>query len=233
MTRVSFVIPTFNAVTWLPHAVGSCLQQTHPDIEVVVVDDGSTDRTHEYLKWLEKDKRVHIIRQKNAGRSAARNAGNARATGEIICVLDADDIATPNRAELTVRKFANSKADLIHGAATVIDAIGNPHKILAPDVFDLEKAIEKGVNHIVHSTVAYRKSFAEKYPYRGGEIADLGLDDWAQQMEAAFDGAVIDYIPHRLACHRILETQITKTRDKDEVVRVKRAFIDAHRAVAA
>jgi glycosyltransferase involved in cell wall biosynthesis len=233
--KVSFVIPTYNCVTWLPHAVTSVLQQSHKDVEAVIVDDGSTDRTAEYLKWIEakEPERVKVLRQANAGRSAARNAGNAAASGEILCVLDADDLATPNRAELTIRKFANSKADFIYGAATVIDAIGNPGMVLMADVFDKEKSISSLTNLIVHSTVAYRKAFAEKYPYRAGEIAELGIDDWAQQVEAAIGGAILDFVPHRLAVYRILTTQVSKVRDNKAVEKAKRTFLDLLQAVPA
>jgi glycosyltransferase involved in cell wall biosynthesis len=224
--KISFVIPTYNCVTWLPHAVSSCLQQTVRDIEVVVVDDGSTDRTVEYLKWLENDPRVHIIRQKNMGRSAARNAGNLRATADIIAVLDADDISTPNRAELTLKKFAGGKVDFVHGAATIIDAIGNPSAVLSPDVFDREKAIEEMKNLIVHSTVAYKRDLALRFPYRN-EASALGVDDWAQQIEASIGGAVIDFVPHRLACYRILENQVTQTRDKEAVKAFKTKFLES------
>lgn len=230
--KLSFVIPTYNCVTWLPHAVTSCLQQTVNDIEVVVVDDGSTDKTGEYLKWLERDPRVHILRQKNQGRSAARNAGNARATADIIAVLDADDLATPNRAELTIRKFANSKADLVYGAATVIDAIGNPSVILGADVFDLEKSIKSMTNLIVHSTLAYKKRVSESFPYRGGDISKNGIDDWAFEIEAAMGGCVLEYVPHRLACYRLLENSVTHSRVESEVRAVKEKFLESRQVPA-
>lgn len=225
--RLSFIIPSFNSVTWLPHAVTSALEQTIP-VEVVVVDDGSTDKTGEYLDWLKKDSRVKVIRnQKNVGRSEARNIGNKAAQGDILCVLDADDIATPNRAALTLNKFKNSPVDLAYGPATIIDAIGKPQARLTADVFDLKKATEKLHNGIVHSTVAYRKELAERFPYRSGEIAKLGIDDWAMQVEAAMSGCVFDYIPQLLGCYRVLESQVTQTRNKEAVKTAKLAFLES------
>lgn len=234
MTKLSFVIPTYNCVTWLPHAVTSCLAQTEKDIEVVIVNDGSTDRTEEYLGWLEKqESRVKVMRPgKNLGRSEARNLGNSYVQSEYIAVLDADDLATPNRAELTLRKFKTGGLDYIYGGATVIDSLGRETHRVSADVFDSEKAVKEMQNRIVHSTAAYTRAFSEKYPYRSGELAKLGLDDWAQQIEAKLAGAAFDFIPQRLAAHRILNSQITKTRDEAAVLAAKKSFLDSLKVTA-
>lgn len=228
--KVNFVIPSHNCVTFLPHAVSSALQQTHRDIQVIIVDDGSTDRTHEYLDFIAKDERVKVIRNSvNLGRSYSRNIGNREATEGIICVLDADDLATPNRAELTVKKFKSKPLDYVYGSAQVIDVLGRPSHILgadslSPDVLD--EAKNPGLqNRIVHSTVAYTVDFADKFPYRDGQIAKLGVDDWAQQAEAIAAGARFDFIPQRLACYRVLSSQITKNRDEAAVMAVKKGFL--------
>lgn len=226
--KVSFVIPSYNCVVWLPHAVTSCLEQTHKDIEVIIVNDGSTDRTHEYLTWLHKNEsRAKILNPgKNAGRSLARRLGNDYAQGEIICVLDADDIATPNRAELTVRRFKNGKpVDYVYGPATEINALGMPIRVLGADSFDREKALKPPYhNKIVHSTAAYTKAFAMRFPYRS-EFDALGLDDWAQQIEANLAGAKFDFLTQKLACYRYLESAVTKIRDEKQVIAAKEKFI--------
>lgn len=229
--KLSFVIPSHNAVTWLPHAVSSALQQTYKDIEVIIVNDASRDRTLEYLEFIKKDERVKVwTNDSNLGRSASRNIGNKMASGDIICVLDADDLSTPNRAELTVKKFRNSQIDYAHGSATIIDVLGRPLSLLTADVIDMEMCLDEKKNphlqnRIVHSTAAYTKDFAERYKYREGDIAKLGIDDWAQQIEGLSGGAKFDFIPHRLACYRQLDSQITKKRDEKEVLTFKREFL--------
>jgi len=230
--KISFCIPSFNSVTWLPHACSSVLQQTHKDIELVVVDDGSTDRTQEYTNWLRKsDERVQVVHNgKNLGRSESRNIGNRAASGDVICVLDADDLTTPNRAELTARKFAKGGAEYVYGSATVIDVLGRPSHILQADVLDKAKCFDEAKNprlenRIVHSTVAYTKDFANRFKYRDGELAKLGLDDWAMQAEAIAAGVKFDFIPQRLACYRQLDSQVTKTRDQNAVMAAKRGFL--------
>jgi glycosyltransferase involved in cell wall biosynthesis len=87
--RVSAVIPTYNRSRMVCRAIDSALAQTHPDVEVIVIDDGSTDDTAERLAAY--GERIRVIRQPNAGVCAARNAGMALASGEFIAFLDSDD----------------------------------------------------------------------------------------------------------------------------------------------
>ncbi len=236
--KISFVIPSYDSVTWLPHAVTSCLQQTHPDVEVVIVDDGSRDRTPEYLRFIEKDERVRIVRNaENRGRSYSRNAGNEAATGEVICVLDADDLATPNRAEIVAKKFRATDVDYFYGPATVIDVLGRPLYVLGADTVDREKCFSEEKNprlqnRIVHSTVAYSKEFSRRFKYLEGDVARLGIDDWAMQVEAMTQGAKFDFPVQRLACYRQLAAQVTSTRNEDEVLAAKRAVLSALRVTA-
>ncbi len=89
---VSVVIPTFNRAYCLRRAIDSTLNQTHHNVEVIVVDDGSTDKTRELVRsTYSTEGRVRYVHQENAGVSAARNHGFALATGEFISLLDSDD----------------------------------------------------------------------------------------------------------------------------------------------
>ncbi|HXJ20302.1 MAG TPA: glycosyltransferase family 2 protein [Polyangia bacterium] len=89
---VSVVIPSYNRAYCLPRAVDSVLHQTHPNVEVIIVDDGSTDDTGAVVSArYGGDPRVRYHRQQNAGISGARNAGLALATGDYVALLDSDD----------------------------------------------------------------------------------------------------------------------------------------------
>ena len=228
--RVSFVIPTHNSAAWLPLAVRSVLEQSHKDVEAVIVDDCSKDSTSDYLAWLEeqKDPRVVIVRNPvNVGRSASRNIGNRAASGSVICVLDADDLATPNRAVVTLAKMARTKAEYVFGAARVIDAVGTPQGDLIPSPFVQDAARKTLSNGIVHSAVAYTKDFAMRCPYPDDRnLSDLGLDDWAHQWTAAMAGVRLEAMVDPIVCaYRVLNSGVSSTRDPEKVKAAKEAFL--------
>src|SRR5512132_248706 len=91
---VSVIVPAYNAGSTIAEAVESALAQTYRPLEVVVVDDGSTDDTAEVVAERFED-RVHIISAPHRGRGAARNTGLATARGAYIQFLDADDVLAP------------------------------------------------------------------------------------------------------------------------------------------
>jgi glycosyltransferase involved in cell wall biosynthesis len=89
----SVIVPTYNRAQLLPRTLGSVFAQTFRDHEIVVVDDGSTDGTREYLESL--DDRVSVLYRSNGGPGAARNSGASRASGEYLAFLDSDDLWFP------------------------------------------------------------------------------------------------------------------------------------------
>lgn len=106
--RVSIVVPAYNCEATIADAVNSCLAQTYGDVEVIVVDDGSTDGTAQVLEQF--GGRIRVLRQSNAGLAAARNAGSRAATGQFVAWMDADDLATPERLRVQVGVLASRPA---------------------------------------------------------------------------------------------------------------------------
>jgi len=104
VSSCSAVIPAFNAERWIRQAVDSVLAQTHPLRQVVIVDDGSTDRTADLLS--EFGDRVRVVRQNNRGVASARNAGAALTDSTHLAFLDADDVWEPEKVELQMARFA-------------------------------------------------------------------------------------------------------------------------------
>jgi len=103
---VSVVIPTYNRAHCLARAIDSALAQTHAAIEVVVVDDGSTDATPALLaERYGGDRRVVVVRQDNAGVARARNRALAAASGDFVAFLDSDDVWWPWKIELQLQAF--------------------------------------------------------------------------------------------------------------------------------
>src|ERR1017187_6172907 len=97
--RFSVVIAAFEAERTVASAVNSALAQTRTDLEVIVVDDGSSDRTAAVVGQI-TDHRVQLLRQANAGPSAARNVGISATRGDYVAFLDSDDLWLPRYLEL-------------------------------------------------------------------------------------------------------------------------------------
>jgi glycosyltransferase involved in cell wall biosynthesis len=125
MPLVSAAITTYNRARYLPEAIESVLAQTVDDVEVIVVDDGSTDETKEVVEpYLE---RIHYVRQPNSGRSAARNAAVDLATGEFVAFCDSDDRWLPTRLERQLEAFGGrDEIGMVHGQVDLIDEEGAP-----------------------------------------------------------------------------------------------------------
>ena len=99
--KVSVVMPIYNAGDYLTRAIGDILQQTLPELELICVNDGSTDNSLSIIKsFMKKDQRIKLINQQNAGTSVARNVGIEAACGQYIIFLDADDFYEKNLLKL-------------------------------------------------------------------------------------------------------------------------------------
>lgn len=115
MPLVTIVIPTYNRFAMLPQAVQSCIDQTWPSIEIVIIDDGSSDGTEvavgELLATEWATYAVSFFRQDNSGASAARNAGISRARGKYIQFLDSDDILENTKIEKQVTELEKAGSE--------------------------------------------------------------------------------------------------------------------------
>ncbi len=120
---VSVIIPNYNYSQYLREAIDSVLAQTYEQIEIVVVDDGSTDGSPEVLDSY--DDRIVAIFQTNCGVSTARNNGVSRSRGEFIAFLDADDAWLPAKIESQMKMFqADAEIGLVHVGVVEIDGSG-------------------------------------------------------------------------------------------------------------
>jgi len=113
-SRISIIIPCFNAQRWIRQALDSVTGQDAGDIEIIAVDDGSTDATADIL--TEEFPFVKLIRIRNQGPSKARNIGTSLATGEFIQYLDADDLLAEGKLRVQVEMLESSGADVAYGA---------------------------------------------------------------------------------------------------------------------
>ena len=111
--KVSIIIPVYNVSSYLNEAVSSACNQTYRNLEIILVDDGSTDSSPKICdKWAQRDHRIKVIHKENGGLSDARNTGLDAATGDYICFLDGDDFFSPDLVD-TASLFMELGNDLV------------------------------------------------------------------------------------------------------------------------
>jgi teichuronic acid biosynthesis glycosyltransferase TuaG len=225
--RASFVIPAYNAQKFLSEAIMSCRNQTVKEIEIIVVDDGSTDGTRELMRWhADQDERViPILLDKNIGRSKARNLGNSYAKSPYIFVLDADDRAAKTRVRDSLITFQMKNPDVIYGPFFWMDDLGQVIQKIPAGPFNKELALRKKMNFITHSTMAYRVGVTKNVQYDEGEYSRLGLDDWKWQWDAYRSGYKFEVVKAFLSYYRSHETNTMSTRNNDEVFKLKDEYL--------
>ncbi|MGB3639029.1 MAG: glycosyltransferase family A protein, partial [Rivularia sp. (in: cyanobacteria)] len=108
MPKISVVVPAYNSQNTICETITSVLQQSFSDFELIVINDGSTDRTLELLSDI-KDARLKVYSYPNAGLPAARNRGIIRATGEFLSFIDADDLWTSDKLELQLQALQENR----------------------------------------------------------------------------------------------------------------------------
>jgi glycosyltransferase involved in cell wall biosynthesis len=179
---VSVVIPTYNRAQYIAETIESVLAQTYPNLEIIVIDDGSTDNTEEVVsKFIPK---IQYIKQKNSERGASRNHGLRLAKGEYISFLDSDDLWLPDKINEELNFFLkNLSVGVVYSDAIQIAAEGNPLKFLKRKTFSgkvTEKLLENNFvsmgAHLIR-TDAIRKidGFREERELSGSEDWEMWI----------------------------------------------------------
>lgn len=227
---VSVIIAAFNAEGSIEETCVSALQQTYTSLEVIVVDDGSTDQTGNIVRALAAaDPRVRLIRQENLGVAAARNRAIAAATGEFIAPLDADDLWTHTKIERQVRHLQECGEDTgmvycwwawIDATATVLDR--SPRWQIEGRVLD--RLVE--VNFTGSASVPlYRRSCFEElgdYSVNFRAQGSQGCEDWdlalrvAERYEIAVVPAIL--IGYRRRIHSMSAERETMWRSHAQIM---------------
>ena len=159
---ISVIIPCFNQAHFLPEAIESVQTQTYPWREIIVVDDGSKDATPEVASRFPG---VRLIRQRNQGPAAARNAGVRASSGAYLVFLDADDRLLPNALEIGIRHLASQpQAAFVSGHCRHIAADGSLISIPKQPLVQQDHYLELLFRNYVWacSTVLFRRSYLEE-----------------------------------------------------------------------
>lgn len=124
---ISLIIPCYNTQSTITKCLDSVIKQSYQNLEIIIINDGSTDETLDILKkYQERDSRIILINQENSGVSKARNEGIKWATGDYICFIDSDDWVENDYCSILYQAISENKADISIAEAFYEDENGNP-----------------------------------------------------------------------------------------------------------
>ena len=166
---ISVIVPVYNVEEYLEECLESIRKQTYQDIEVILVNDGSTDGSHAICeRYCQMDKRFRLINQKNQGQSVARNRGVKESLGEYIMFVDSDDVVSLGLLE-QLMKYMSDGIDIVECNITEdIHCLNSEGKEIGVKELDSNEALYECFNHGVSwSPVAklYRREIVEKVPF--------------------------------------------------------------------
>ncbi len=131
--KVSIIVPIYNTAPYLDRCIASLVGQTHTDLQILLVNDGSTDSSEAVCRrWLQQDGRLQLICQPQQGLSAARNAGIDAATGEYICFVDSDDCVLPGYVQTLLALCLEQNVPLAVCGYALNDEYALPHQVALP-----------------------------------------------------------------------------------------------------
>jgi glycosyltransferase involved in cell wall biosynthesis len=223
---VSVVLAVYNGEPWLGEALASILGQSLVDLELIVVDDGSTDGTPTRLAAL-ADPRVSVLQQSRGGQTAALNRGLRAARAPLIARIDADDVALPERlARQAAFMTAHPEVGLLGTAAREIAPSGAVVRTLAPPCDD--RAIRRELlraNPFIHSSVMFRRALIDTVGgYDESFAVAQDYDLWLRMSRVTRLANLAEpLVLRRLAPGRLSSARDT-TRLRDEVVARLRAL---------
>ncbi len=213
---VSVILPVYNRAGWVARAVESVLAQTYGHIELLAVDDGSTDETRRVLEGF--GARVRILEQEHAGAEAARNLGLAHARGELIAFIDSDDVWYADRLSRQVPLFGREEVGVVFGNAALIDYRRTPSRRLKRTFFDtvrpgrgrVTEELARGCFVPFSSVLVRRELLAGAGGFTSGRVA-ADYVKWVELSVACeFDyveAPVFEYaIHHGGISHELIET---------------------------
>ena len=231
MKWVTVVIPCYNAGAYLREAVESALAQTHPYLDVVIVDDGSTDPATLELLDSARWERTTILRQENRGPAAARNRAIEAARGEFILPLDADDRIDPSYAEKALRVFERMPdVGIVYCKALKFGKESGPWLLPA---YSLREMV---IDNVIFITAMFRQADWQRV---GGfnERLRMGVEDYEFWLKLLSIGREVVQLEEYLFHYRVHEVSRTTRFKKNpetvvatyaEIFRTHRNFFAEH-----
>ena len=173
---ISVIVPVYNVETYLEECLDSIQNQTYTDFEVLLVNDGSTDRSKAICeRYCKENRRFHLLNQENQGLSAARNTGVAASRGEFIVFVDSDDMILANYLE-TLMHYMREDVDIVESQFTVSNEEFLAKSFKEPSILfegNSQEAVKIFPKHVLNVNAViklYRRPIVEAVPYIDGVI---------------------------------------------------------------
>jgi glycosyltransferase involved in cell wall biosynthesis len=222
--QVSVILPVYNGAAFLREALASVLGQTCPPTEVIVVDDGSSDRSDDVVAEFARD--VQYLRKKNGGPASARNFGIAASSCEFLAFIDQDDVWHPAKLERQIACFEeDSELDLCY---TLVDLFWEVALAEEERVYRGHRRASSVPGYTAPALLARRRAFERVGPLDEALVFGDGTD-WA--MRAIDRGLRIRLLPEVLLYHRMHTQNLTRHRERSELefVQIARSHLERRR----
>lgn len=197
---VSVIMPAYNSQAYIREAISSVQVQSVADWELIVIDDGSQDRTRQIVEELaQQDPRIRLVtNEQNMGAGGTRNRGLDMSRGEYVALLDSDDYWQSQMLEKMLACAQETKADIIYCSYEIVDENGEKlcNDFIVPEQTDFKKSMIRSV--ITCSTVLLTKKIARNHRFP----ADIYHEDIALWFELLRDGVQARGVPEILAAYR-------------------------------
>ena len=218
--KISIIVPVYNVEKYLDECIQSIINQTYKNIEIIIINDGSTDNSLSILRKYESiDKRIIVINQENKGLSASRNIGIKKSTGKYISLIDSDDVIHPRMVELLYKEIKKNNCDISicmfqEFTDNFIEKNNRYNiRVLNQDNFLKELLKEKKFGSHACNKL-YKKSLFNNVEY----VVGRKYEDIGTTYKLGLKSNLICYIDIELYGYRIRESSITCNLKKDTLI---------------
>lgn len=234
---VSIVVPVYNTARYLDECMHSLLAQTLTDMEIILVDDGSTDRSPSMCDaYAAAHPNVKVIHKANQGLGMARNSGLEAATGRFVAFVDSDDFVSPSTYSTAVRLMERKNLDLVkftcnrftdtgdkepesHDGEPVIYSTPEDIRLLTLCIFDAPRTMERYDIGGSSCMALYRMDLIDRGNIRFKSEREYISEDYLFNLDCYGHASRIGYLPHTLYHYRVTPDSLTQRIDSDSIRR--------------
>jgi glycosyltransferase involved in cell wall biosynthesis len=214
---VSILIPIYNTAAYLTRAIQSILEQQYASLEIILINDGSTDASETIIRSFQDPRIRYVKNEQNMGLVYTLNKGIDLSAGKYIARMDGDDVSLPGRiAQQVAYLEAHPEVGVLATRVTLINEMDEPIGNWAADQQNttpeqIRRFLPKD-NCLAHPSIMARAELLKKYKYRGEQSQAEDYDLW---LRMAADGVVIHKLSEVFVQHRIVHNSFTRSRQQN------------------